>query len=111
MSLTAEQLYAQEPQLKKLVSACQNELGAVQVWLFGSRARGDNHEHSDWDVLAVLANEDDIDRATPPALWGVRRRIGLNSDLLAVTKDEFEEEQDCFTSISYAAAHEGILLT
>ena len=25
-----------------------------QVWLFGSRARGDAHEGSDWDILILL---------------------------------------------------------
>lgn len=24
------------------------------LWLYGSRARGDNHEHSDWDLLILL---------------------------------------------------------
>ena len=25
-----------------------------QVWLYGSRARGDNHKGSDWDLLILL---------------------------------------------------------
>ena len=25
-----------------------------QVWLYGSRARGDAHEGSDWDILILL---------------------------------------------------------
>jgi predicted nucleotidyltransferase len=24
------------------------------LWLYGSRARGDNHENSDWDLLVLL---------------------------------------------------------
>lgn len=27
------------------------------VWLFGSRARGDNREDSDWDILILLDRE------------------------------------------------------
>ena len=30
--------------------------GAV-LWLFGSRARGDNREDSDWDILVLLNRE------------------------------------------------------
>lgn len=34
-----------------------------QLWLFGSRARGDAREDSDWDLLAV------VDDATPDRLF------------------------------------------
>lgn len=29
----------------------------AHVWLYGSRARGDAHEDSDWDLLILLAKE------------------------------------------------------
>ena len=28
-----------------------------QLWLYGSRARGDHHKHSDWDSLLLLDKE------------------------------------------------------
>ena len=28
-----------------------------QLWLYGSRARGDHHKHSDWDILLLLDKE------------------------------------------------------
>lgn len=30
----------------------------TSLWLFGSRARGDNREDSDWDILVLLNRED-----------------------------------------------------
>lgn len=32
---------------------------AAEVWLYGSRSRGDAHEDSDWDVL-VLSPKDEL---------------------------------------------------
>jgi predicted nucleotidyltransferase len=33
------------------------------LYLYGSRARGDNHEDSDWDLLLLLNNQGDSDEA------------------------------------------------
>jgi predicted nucleotidyltransferase len=32
----------------------------VDLWLFGSRARGDHRPDSDWDVMAVVPDEADL---------------------------------------------------
>lgn len=63
------------------------------VMLFGSRARGDNHLHSDWDILILLDKErilpQDIDEVAYPI-----RELGwkLNEDINPVlfTKHEWE---------------------
>lgn len=34
--------------------------GEGEVWLYGSRARGDYHEDSDWDLLVILENKDSL---------------------------------------------------
>lgn len=33
------------------------------LYLYGSRARGDNHDDSDWDLLLLLSDEGDSDAA------------------------------------------------
>jgi predicted nucleotidyltransferase len=48
-----------------------------QVWLFGSRARGDAHADSDWDFMAILADdapEQDLDVAS---VWQRLRDLRL----------------------------------
>ena len=47
------------PQIEKAIQALKSELinrfgPDVELWIFGSVARGDYHEHSDVDVLVVL---------------------------------------------------------
>ena len=51
MLMTAEE--------KKIIKMIQETRRKVvppdgQVWLYGSRARGDAHEGSDWDILILL---------------------------------------------------------
>ena len=45
-----------------------------QVWLYGSRARGDAHEGSDWDILILLnkpkLQASDYDVAYPFRVFG-----------------------------------------
>lgn len=48
----------------ELIAALGNEL--LEVWLFGSRARGDAHQHSDIDLLIV------VDQLRPQLRWRIR---------------------------------------
>lgn len=49
----------------------------AEVWLFGSRARGDAHEDSDWDFL-ILTNEP-VDRVFKRRLRDHLYDIGFES--------------------------------
>jgi len=56
--------------LSKLVEAIASVKGVVAIILFGSRARGDYDEYSDYDLLVVFQNED--------AMWKNRRKLFEN---------------------------------
>ena len=49
----------EDPVLQTFVELLQSKLGPRlrEVWLFGSRARGDHDEQSDYDVLVVATGE------------------------------------------------------
>ena len=50
----ADALLATEPRLRTVVDLARERLRAREVWLFGSRARGDYSSLSDWDILIVV---------------------------------------------------------
>ena len=50
-------LREQHLDLVRLVKFFETELGAVEVWLLGSCARGDHHADSNFDVLAALPQD------------------------------------------------------
>ena len=105
-----EQFYLTEPRLTELVKSCKTELKAVQVWLFGSRARGDHHKYSDWDLLAVIQDDAPERFENPGTLYELRRKSGVHADLLAVRYSDFISALDVVNTISYAVKREGIRL-
>ncbi|MFN3663321.1 nucleotidyltransferase domain-containing protein [Yoonia sp.] len=96
------------PELQRLVQLCKRDMGASEVWLFGSRARGDFREDSDYDVLAVIPDDAPVDVDTLVAAFRLRRRSRAHADLLTARMSEFQAAKTTPNTISFAAAQEGI---
>ncbi len=93
--------------LKRVRSAYKD----VRVILFGSRARGDAREWSDYDVLLISPSFRTMkfyDRLVDAGrhMWGT----GLDIDMICLTPDEFEKRRN-EVSIIGVAAREGVELT
>jgi uncharacterized protein len=43
--------------LENITRAIQRQDPTAQAFLFGSRARGDNRQDSDWDILILIKNQ------------------------------------------------------
>jgi len=87
-------------------------LKILKIILFGSRARGDFKEDSDWDFLIVI--DKDLDRRTK---WDIIIKIKRKLAMLKIPNDiiinsirEFEERRDNVGYIIYYAVREGIVL-
>lgn len=105
-----EEFFREEPRLRDLLDLCRTELCAEEVWLFGSRARGDHHGHSDWDLLVIVRDDAPEEVLDPVLLWKTRRRSGVHCDLLAVKKADFEGAKDVTNTLSHAVKREGVRL-
>lgn len=92
------------------VELCRTDLCAEEVWLFGSRARGDFHDDSDWDVMAIIDDNAPDDMTDPMTLWQVKKRVDLSLDLLAVKKSDFLSAQNAVTTLSHEVKREGVRL-
>jgi uncharacterized protein len=76
------------------------------IWLFGSRARGDHRPDSDFDLLALFNDDEDLDNkrnAMADAVAG----IGVGVDLTACTIGEFEQFRDTAGSLIRTVHAEG----
>jgi len=75
------------PLLSRLIEAMRPE----QIWLFGSRARGEARPTSDWDLLVVLPNEAPDDELDLVHAWQAVRDLRIPADVITVRWSEFEE--------------------
>ncbi|BFI73726.1 nucleotidyltransferase [Nanoarchaeota archaeon] len=79
-----------------------------KIILFGSRARGDYREDSDWDILLVTEEKVKYDIIVEMTDELVEK--GIDPQIINVTKEHFEEYKDITGDISYMASSEGIVL-
>lgn len=99
-----------EPRLARLVALCKEEMQAEEVWLFGSRARGDEGPYSDWDVLAIIPDDAPPEIDSLRRAFQVRRKSGVHADLLTARRSDFNESTDTVNTIAYDVAREGLRL-
>jgi predicted nucleotidyltransferase len=81
----------------------------LQIWLFGSRARGKATPGSDWDLLVVVPDHvRDVD--DPLATWNLKASTKPASDIFLCRVSEFEDGRQTPNTIAFEAAHFGLLI-
>lgn len=83
----------------------------LQIWLFGSRARGDAGRGSDWDLLAVVPDcSEPADFDDPMVVWRVKRQPDVPCDLVVYRVCDFEADRSVPNTLAYAAKLDGVLV-
>jgi len=100
--------------VKNVVAGIAAELGikVVRVVLFGSRARGDFREDSDWDLLVIIDGSYDKETIRDFKLK-VRRALidlGITPKLVVADRGIVEKYKDYKGLIYYYALSEGVTL-
>ena len=82
-----------------------------QIFLFGSRARGDARPDSDFDLLVVVRGITPAEKQSYQlALYRALRGTGVATEPLVMSEDEFEEGRGVIGGLAYPAWKEGVLL-
>jgi predicted nucleotidyltransferase len=79
--------------LRRFAEALRAEIGATDVFLFGSRARGEERADSDYDLIVVSPRFAGVpSRQRARGLREVWERVGGygSMDLICMTPEEFE---------------------
>lgn len=104
----ADAFLATEPRLRAVVDLARERIQAREVWLFGSRARGDNSSLSDWDILIVVDDGASEAVLNPGRLWRICRDADLVADVVAERVSDLRASEDVPTTIAYRVKREGI---
>ncbi len=78
--------------IQRIKSAIEKKNPNAEIILFGSRARGQANDHSDWDVL-ILLDAELVDRKTEKAyreeLFNIELETGEAISTLVLSKKEW----------------------
>ena len=80
-----------------------------QIILFGSRARGDYREDSDWDVLIIVSDESST-RDLKLLRHRLYMRLNMPVDIVTVKKSWWKRYREVPGTVAYEAAREGIVV-
>jgi len=83
-----------------------------KIILFGSRARGDYRDRSDWDILIIIKGK--IDKGTLDDFWlQIKRELvenGVIPEIIIVNADDYSKQKHLTGYLYYWAEKEGIIL-
>ncbi len=97
-------------ELLTLLDSVTATLNPVEIWLFGSRARGDERPDSDWDLLAALPDDTAADLMDPLVAWNIARTTDIQATLLSTTMSELRALWGLPNTLGYDLARDGIKL-
>lgn len=80
------------------------------LWLFGSRARGDHRPDSDWDLFVVVP--DDREDLTDPYIgWLARQEAldaGIEATIVAATTSDVASSWGLVNTLCHDLARDGV---
>ncbi len=75
-----------------LIDRIREQYHPRQIWLFGSRARGDHRWDSDWDLLAVVDDDTPEAKFAPGFVWQALGLDRFRADVVVLPVTEFVED-------------------
>lgn len=102
-------VHTSDPTLDTLVAAIVERVQPELILLFGSRARGDAHEGSDYDIMLVVRDGTDAEGGRKSA-YEARFALKISADILACTASEYQRRQHDPGFLEWLVCREGRLL-
>jgi uncharacterized protein len=96
--------------LSESVRRLRSTLPAERIYLFGSRARGEATDESDFDFLVVVRDSPLPRYKREQQAFRALCGMGIAKDVLVFTRHEFEKKLAVVTSLPATVAREGKLL-
>jgi len=92
--------------VERLVKALRPE----RIYLFGSRARNDWREGSDYDLFIVLPGPGPVPHLYAQEAYRALRDVALPVDIVVWSEQSFRRQRAVIASLPATVAREGVLL-
>ncbi|MBA2451354.1 MAG: nucleotidyltransferase domain-containing protein [Chloroflexi bacterium] len=99
-----------DPLVAEAVRCLVDALRPEQIYLFGSRGRGDSREDSDYDFMVVVPDSDLPPHRRAQLAHLALRDVRLAADILVWTRQEFDRFLPVVGSLAATILREGRLL-
>jgi predicted nucleotidyltransferase len=99
-----------EPRLAAVARRLVDTLEPEQIYLFGSRARGDSEADSDYDLMIVVRASDLPPHHRAQVAHRALGDVGIAADILVWTRQEFDRFLPVAGSLAATVLREGRLL-
>jgi len=96
--------------LQEIVARLISALEPERVYLFGSRARGDEDHDSDFDLLIVVPSSELPGHARDRIALRALRGLRVPADVIVMTRREFDRKRSVVSSLPATVDREGKLL-
>ena len=96
--------------LAPLIAAICADFQPSAIYLFGSRARNDHRDDSDWDLMVALPNDAPDRLLDPMTGWQLQREVGIPATILTARLKDLAECWEVPNTIGFVVAREGRLL-
>ena len=93
--------------LRTLLARIEAQYHPEEVWLFGSRARGDASPTSDWDLLVVVADDAKDAELDPLTAWRLQKGAGVYADVIPCRASEFRADRVTVNTLGLFRANGG----
>lgn len=99
-----------DPGLDELVGKIIARANPVQIWLFGSRARGDHHDDSDYDLMIVVDDSWPPGKANAFEAYKLIEGRRIPVDALMVRQSTFRRDKEVVGTMSRTVWLDGRVL-
>ena len=99
-----------DPVLSEVVRRLVEEFHPQRVYLFGSRARGEAREDSDYDLMLVVEGRVGAGWDMERRAYNVLKGLSISKDVVVMTSDYFDWMLGAAASLPSTVRREGRLL-
>lgn len=99
-----------DPALKQIVGRLIDAFHPERIYLFGSHARGDAGQDSDYDLMVVVSHADEPEYRLSQRAHSLLWDLGRAADILVWTAERFDRKVHLRASLPGTIVREGVVV-